>query len=364
MPAPMLMEFYRMYLEKNSEGKSLITNTQLADIFNVLNSYLLRRGLSGYPTSDITRYFPYLLKDVLNECNGNYSNIVDIFKKNLINRNKGKNQEMPDNKKLRERIINANMYNAISYLRIFFRKLESDKNPAPVDFNKLNIEHIMPQTPTKEWYDALGVDKETYEENLNRLGNLTFAAKVDNSKMSNKVWEYKNIILKSTMHLKMNYEIISKDKWLISDINERTEQLINEINRLYPYYEAKDAMIEKMPIFIDNDNYYAEAIFYPDNGSVEILQGSDVCPSGNNSELYPDVEEIRQYLIDEGIIVDTGNGMRFSQNYTFYSKRTNATALSMAAEVILHGSKNGWIMWRTKNGLPLSMIDGIKKGCD
>ena len=76
----------------------------------------------------------------------------------------------------------------------------------------------MPQTPTKEWYDALGVDKETYEENLNRLGNLTFAAKVDNSKMSNKVWEYKNIILKSTMHLKMNYEIISKDKWLISDI--------------------------------------------------------------------------------------------------------------------------------------------------
>lgn len=56
--------------------------------------------------------------------------------------------------------------------------------------------------------------------------------------------------------------------------------------------------------------------------------------------------------------------MRFSQNYTFYSKRTNATALSMAAEVILHGSKNGWIMWRTKNGLPLSMIDGIKKGCD
>ena len=364
MPAPMLMEFYRMYIEKNSEGKSLITNTQLADIFNVLNSYLLRRGLSGYPTSDITRYFPYLLKDVLNECNGNYSNIVDIFKKNLINRNKGKNQEMPDKKKLRERIINANMYNAISYLRIFFRKLESDKNPAPVDFNKLNIEHIMPQTPTKEWYDALGVDKETYEENLNRLGNLTFAAKVDNSKMSNKVWEYKNIILKSTMHLKMNYEIISKDKWLISDINERTEQLINEINRLYPYYEAKDAMIEKMPIFIDNDNYYAEAIFYPDNGSVEILQGSDVCPSGNNSELYPDVEEIRQYLIDEGIIVDTGNGMRFSQNYTFYSKRTNATALSMAAEVILHGSKNGWIMWRTKNGLPLSMIDGIKKGCD
>ena len=127
----------------------------------------MRRGLSGYPTSDITRYFPYLLKDVLNECNGNYSNIVDIFKKNLINRNKGKNQEMPDNKKLRERIINANMYNAISYLRIFFRKLESDKNPAPVDFNKLNIEHIMPQTPTKEWYDALGVDKETYEENLN-----------------------------------------------------------------------------------------------------------------------------------------------------------------------------------------------------
>ena len=53
----------------------------------------------------------------------------------------------------------------------------------------------MPQTPTPEWLEALGCDKETYEENLHRLGNLTLAARADNSKMGNKVWEYKNKIL-------------------------------------------------------------------------------------------------------------------------------------------------------------------------
>lgn len=41
----------------------------------------------------------------------------------------------------------------------------------------------MPQTPTREWIEKLRTTEDGYQRNLNRLGNLTLAAKSDNSKM-------------------------------------------------------------------------------------------------------------------------------------------------------------------------------------
>ena len=79
---------------------------------------------------------------------------------------------------------------------IILERLELYDNPAPVDLSKLSIEHLMPQTPTDEWLAELDVDEETYFSNLHRIGNLTLAAKPDNSKMSNLNWEYKNEILR------------------------------------------------------------------------------------------------------------------------------------------------------------------------
>ena len=136
---------------------------------------------------------------------------------------------MPDDVQLRDLILNANMYNIRSTVRIFFDKLEHHNNPAPVDLSVLSIEHLMPQTPTSEWYSELAVDEDTYMRNVHRLGNLTLATKVDNSVMKNKVWAYKNKILADTSHLKINEELIKIEKWTIDCINKRTESLIKEL---------------------------------------------------------------------------------------------------------------------------------------
>lgn len=361
MPAPLLMELYAIHKKNDDNGNPLISASQLADIITILNSYLMRRALCGMDTSDITRYFPSLLKDLVTGCNGDYSNVVETFKKNLVNRNKGNSQEMPDNSRLKDRIQNANMYNLRTWVAIFFRKLESEGNPAPVDFSCLSTEHLMPQTPTQEWYEALDTDKETYEEYLHRLGNLTLAAHIDNSKMGNKVWEYKNKILSSTSHLKMNQEILKKSKWTFDDIEERTQALISDIARLYPYYEAKDAIITKIPISIDLSGASARGYYYPDNGSVEVLEGSTTSSETMNSELYQDVEIQRKELEEEGIISKQDGRYIFVANHFFYPKRINTTALSSAAAVILHGSRNGWEYWQTEEGKPLGQIDELRK---
>ena len=361
MPAPLLMELYALYDPKLSNGKNHITAEQLGAILSILNSYLMRRALCGMDTSDITRYFPLLLKETMADCDGSYKNIVEIFKKNLVNRNKGTAQEMPDDNRLRDRIQNANMYSLRTWVSIFFRKLEMDNNPAPVDFSHLSIEHLMPQTATMEWYEKLAVDKETYDSNVHRLGNLTLASKSDNSKMSNKVWEYKNKILASTGHLRINQEILEKEHWLIGDIENRTQKLILKIASLYPYYEAKESLISKVAIRIDSDKVSARGYYYPDNGSVEILAGSELCTSVSNPALYEDVELLRNELLESGVIAEEGANIVFKTNYFVYSKRTNGTALSTAACIILHGSHNGWERWRTEDGIQIGQIKELRK---
>lgn len=356
MPAPLLIELYSLHTQKTYNGQSKISSAQFAEIVGILNSYLMRRALAGMDTSDISRYFPTLLKETLSDCSEDFTNIVEIFKKNLVNKNKGNSQEMPDSKKLFDRIYHANMYNLRAWLVIFYRKLESKNNPAPVDFSKLSVEHLMPQTATPDWYAELKTDKETYEENLHRLGNLTLAARPDNSKMGNKPWEFKNKVLSSTAHLKMNAEILAKEKWTIQDIEDRTKSLIQAIEELYPYYDSKDSDIEKVPIFINLNGGYAIGTFYPANGSVEVASGSILSKAQDFAEDYPDVEAIRQELLDDGIIKYNGEQLEFAEDYTFYPKRTGATALSAAANVILHGSRNGWEYWCTESGAPVNVL--------
>ena len=363
MPAPLLMEYMSLSKRTDADGKPYISKQQLADIVTVLNSYLMRRALCDLDTSSISNYFPTLLKETLSDCNGNFSNIVVIFKKDLVNRNKGNAMEMPDDKKLEERILNANMYNLRIWLNIFLCKLESEDNPAPVDFSKLSIEHLMPQKPTQEWYDALQTDAETYEKNLHRLGNLTLAARPDNSKMSNNVWEYKTRILASTSHLKLNEAILKKSHWNIEDIDERTRFLISCIIRLYPYYEAKGEIVTKIPVVIDCQEGYAIGTFYPDNGSIEVLESSVLNTAFSTPEKYPWVEEQRQELLEDGVIAyNDKHQLVFMQNYTFYTQIKGSTALSSVASLILHGNRNGWEYWLTEEGKQLGQVEGLKKG--
>lgn len=361
MPAPLLIELYAIHNKVDANGYPCISAKQLAEIITILNSYLMRRSLCGMDTSDITRYFPTLLKETLADCNDNYTDIVEVFKKNLVNRNKGNSQEMPDNNRLRDRIQNANMYNLRTWLSIFFRKLELENNPAPVDFSKLSIEHLIPQTGTQDWYNALNTDKETYDENIHRLGNLTLAARSDNSKMSNKVWEYKNKVLASTNHLKINHEILQKEHWTLTEIEDRTKQLIAEIARLYPYYEAKDSFVTKVPICIDYQNAYAQGYYYPDNGSVEVLEGSMLYMDLPSPESYPEVEALRSELMDNGILREDNQQLVFATNHSFYPKRVNATALSTTAAIILHGSRNGWEYWMNEDGVQLGLVEWLRK---
>ena len=348
------MGFYNLY--KNDE----INKEQLSELISIVNNNLVRRSISDLDTKSITKLFAPLLSDVIDYCRGDYNLIVESLIHNLIVRNKNDSMFVQDEVQLYDMVLNSNVYKNKNVLRIFLDKLEHDQNPAPVDLDKLNIEHVMPQNPIKEWYDILNVDQETYERNVNRLGNLTLASISDNSRMQNRLWDYKNKILANTSHLKINKEILEIDQWTIEEIDKRTKSLIDEINRLFPYpkLENKDKRVEK--IYMDRNGIKAYAYFYIDTKDVEILEGTELYEFKNYLN-YPLIEESRNELIEDGIIAIEGDKKIFKKSYLVKSRSKNQTALSTAASLILHGSRNGWEYWLDSEGKLLRQDPEIAK---
>lgn len=232
LPISIIIEFYRLY------NIGIIKADVLGQLIQAINAYLIRRNICDMDSQNISKLFPTILRRVMEKCDGDYTDIVSVLNQEMVGNNAGTSGSyMPTDAQMHDALFSANVYGRPT-LRIILDRLELSNNPAPVDLSALSIEHLMPQTPTEEWLEELDVDEENYMANLHRLGNLTLAAKPDNSAMSNQLWDYKNEILKSTAHLKMNMELLSIPKWTIKCIDDRTETLIKRICEIFPYPEV------------------------------------------------------------------------------------------------------------------------------
>lgn len=232
LPMSIIMEFTKLF------RKGKISDATLAGLISSINAYLLRRNLCDMDAQNISKLFPTILKKVLDNCNGDYSNIIKSLNQEMVGNNAGTSGSfMPTDKQMHELLHSANVYKRPA-LRTVLDRLELNNNPAPVDLSALSVEHLMPQTPSDEWLAELDTDMETYNDNLHRLGNLTLASRHDNSRMGNLGWEFKNEVLRDTGHLTLNMPLLEVERWDLQCIEDRTEELIDRICELYPYPEV------------------------------------------------------------------------------------------------------------------------------
>jgi len=94
-----------------------------------------------------------------------------------------------------------------------------------IDFDNVNIEHLLPQKPGKDW----GLKISEIKQYVNRLGNLTIIDKTINSIAGNKKMQEKVEIL-TTSRLPINRRLIEEIvannyQWDEDMINKRQEQL-------------------------------------------------------------------------------------------------------------------------------------------
>jgi len=94
-----------------------------------------------------------------------------------------------------------------------------------IDVGMVNLEHILPQNPKKNW----GLEKEDVEEFVNHIGNLTIISKKMNSKMGNKALEDKLAVMKES-ELEINKYLVDiiehgGGQWGEKEILSRSEDL-------------------------------------------------------------------------------------------------------------------------------------------
>ena len=337
MPAPLLMEF--MHLNK----KGLISNSQLCEIFNLINTYLIRRSLCDLDTSAITKQFPTFLKNTIKECDGNYKNVVEILNYFIVNTSINKSYYMPNDQQVKNYLSQNNAY-VLNSTRAVLDIIEHDDNKARVDLTELSVEHIMPQKSTQYWEEVANVDNDEYTRYANLIGNLTLAEKADNTNMGNKDFESKKEVLRKTKHIQLNEDIMNKFEWNIKTIEDRNTKLIKKINEIFPFQLSNYSIEDKIELIIEKE-VLAKAIMHSED-IIEVLSGSQINYSINMKSEYPEQERLIkrcQELIKVGQI-ELVDGKYILMENIIYS------SISKAASGVLLRTINGWHNWKTIDG--------------
>lgn len=347
MVAPFAMELLEL-LRKNE-----INNEQVRCVLGLINTYLVRRHMMGLDTSDITRFFPTYLKNVLDTLKESKTEFfVDICIKCLVVDNRQKKSFMPDDEQLKTYLMTANAY-SLTHTRWLLEKIEAKGNSVGVITQNLSIEHIMPQKRSEYWAEVMGIEQDKYDQYVNRIGNLTLVSQSDNSSMSNKDFSTKKEKLSATSHIVMNQYILGKEHWNIDDINERSSILIDSILAIFPY--AKPTMIfaeRKEAINITRQGEVIATGFVLADKTVILNSGSQIV--WDNSPYHTAVQEMRDSLFDNDAI--TENDAKYILQEDQY-----LSSLSFAANFVLGGNQSGWYTWRDSEGTILGESKLVSK---
>ena len=157
--------------------------------------------------------------------------------------------------------------------------------------------------------------------------------------MSNNPFEYKKEILNTSGHINMNKEILSKEGWSISDIDNRTKEMIEKICKVYPYVSYTNEELKKYDIYYNKDNDDIKAYIYEDE-SVEIQNDSYFVKNNYSDGTI-------QELINDGVITSHDDGYKFIEVYTFEN-------LLKVSNILLEECENEWEEWIDSEGLPLN----------
>lgn len=255
---PFLMEVLR--LAENGYGdEHNLSNDDVVEILNIVESYMFRRQTCDIATNALNKIFASLHNDIL-QIDNNTNNYVDKFKY-ILSMKQGKGIFPNDSMFL----------NALSHKDIYLMRAKNKqyvmeryenwgtreiKNVYELIANgTYTVEHIMPQTLSKNWQDALGENwKEIHEKWVNRLANLTLTAY--NSKYQNSSFIKKRDVENGYRDsgIRMNQRIANYEKWTIEELEERNQEMLDKATKIWPMaittYKPKHILEDK--VFLDD----------------------------------------------------------------------------------------------------------------
>lgn len=260
---PFFLEVLRLYDEKK------LTLIQVTDIFLITENYLFRRSICDLPTNALNKIFLMLHREII-RYDDTDSDYVEKFKFALLS--KKERARFPDDEEFRTAFIEKQVYLLNSKNKVYILERLENSGTAEdkdvyrhVDAGQYSIEHIMPQHLTPAWQRELGEDYEQiHEEWLHRIANLTLTA-------YNSTYSNSSFMEKKTMEhgfdasgIRMNAWIAKKDKWTLSELEERSNYLGNEALTIWAApkttYKPAEKQMESYTLADDEDEMKGRTI--------------------------------------------------------------------------------------------------------
>ncbi|WQX58298.1 DUF262 and DUF1524 domain-containing protein [Helicobacter pylori] len=229
---PLLLELYSDY----SDG--VLSNQDFTPIIALIESYICRRAVCGLGTNSLNKVFPFVTKKI------NKDQYRESIKAHFLSLEKTTGK-FPKDSEFRDSLITIDFYH-FKKIKYFLERLEKLDTEEPVDTQKCNIEHIMPQTLTPEWQRDLGENFEAiHEKYLHTIGNLTLTGY--NNKYSNKSFQEKRDMEKGFKQspLRLNQSLRGLEVFGEEQIKKRANDLADWALKIWTYPKLDAETLEK-----------------------------------------------------------------------------------------------------------------------
>ncbi|RVY64885.1 DUF262 domain-containing protein [Helicobacter pylori] len=228
---PLLLELYSDY----SDG--VLSEQDFISIIYLIESYICRRAVCGLGTNSLNKVFPSFTKKIDKK---QYLKSVEEHFGYLTEK-----QRFPNNDEFKKLFITIDFY-SFKKKEYFFERLENFDTKEPVNTKECTIEHIMPQTLTKEWKRDLGGNFQAiHDKYLHTIGNLTLTGY--NEKYSNNSFQEKRDMEKGFKQspLRLNQSLKDLESFGEKEIEKRANDLADFALKIWTYPKLDAETLEK-----------------------------------------------------------------------------------------------------------------------
>lgn len=237
--------------------KGLLKDETLEKALRAIESFLMRRSVTGERTSPLNKFFATLGRDLPKQ-----ENYLLELERALLRFQDRDRDGFPDDDAFRLALENEPLYTRLVCKPLLVR-IERARNTQEKVEGVLTIEHVMPQKPGETWQAALGAPenkqwKEDHARLVHRLGNLTLTGY--NSELGNRSFADKKTMPPKSddeyaprgykySRLLLTNEIADDKKyplWNQQVIAQRGAALAEEALKLFPYPKHLANELEKL----------------------------------------------------------------------------------------------------------------------
>ena len=216
----------------------------------------------------------------------------------------------------------------------------------------ITVEHVLPQNPKddSEWLKVF----DRPEEYVHKLGNLVLLTRQKNSKAKNFDFQKKKTSYfqssSGVTSFALTTQVIQMNEWTPQVVENRQKDLVQLLIDAWGLdKKVATGNLDDKHFYIETLNGIKAAGYPTDNGFI-VEKGAIISSTLSNS-VREAIVNLRNELINNGVIADHGDYLEFIKNYEFSSP-------SAASSVVFGRSSNGLTSWKLSDGKTLKEVQG------